>query len=199
VLAAAAAAAAVGSSRLLRPFMTESATAHAAIAADARGVQPADSARRQANCPRATAAEAGRGGEWPQLLSPSPSAPSASAPSAPSAAAAEAVPASSAPASSAAASSAAASSAGDLASRQAKCSRTTAEAGRRGEWPQLHSPLGRLATLVTALWGRMACLTLKPAPGVRVLVTRRPARESSSPGTWLGLGLGLGLGLRFRV
>ena len=199
MLAAAAAAAAVGSSRLLRPFMTESATAHAAIAADARGVQPADSARRQANCPRATAAEAGRGGEWPQLLSPSPSAPSASAPSAPSAAAAEAVPASSAPASSAAASSAAASSAGDLASRQAKCSRTTAEAGRRGEWPQLHSPLGRLATLVTALWGRMACLTLKPAPGVRVLVTRRPARESSSPGTWLGLGLGLGLGLRFRV
>ena len=194
MLAAAAAAAAVGSSRLLRPFMTESATAHAAIAADARGVQPADSARRQANCPRATAAEAGRGGEWPQLLSPSPSAPSASAPSAPSAAAAEAVPASSAPASSAAASSA-----GDLASRQAKCSRTTAEAGRRGEWPQLHSPLGRLATLVTALWGRMACLTLKPAPGVRVLVTRRPARESSSPGTWLGLGLGLGLGLRFRV
>ena len=94
--------------------MTESATAHAAIAADACGVQPADSVRRQAKCSRATAAEA----------------------------------------------------------------------GRRGEWPSVHSPLGGLAVLVTALWGRMACLTLKPAPGVRVLVTRRPARESSSPGTW---------------
>ena len=66
VLAAAAAAAAAGSFRSLQPFMTESATAHAAIAAGTPSspphMPPAESARRQAKCSRVTAAaaEAGR-------------------------------------------------------------------------------------------------------------------------------------------